>query len=356
MTGATARRHRVLQIIVDDYVATATPVASMAVARDHGLGVSPATVRKDMVVLAGDGYIIRPHFASGGVPSDKGYRRFIDDLPLGRKPDASDAAGLRQGLGRTPQDVDAWRDTAASIVATLLGTLSFATSPSAAAPRVKQIELVHLQALMVMLVVVLRETTVHRQLLSLSSSTTPQAVEAARNKLAEMLTDRTAQEIAHQRLAGHSELEAQVVRATANVLKKQEIGAVRDRTVQGLGHLFEQPEFMAQPERARDVIGALENDDQVAALGGAAPQDGTPAVLVGGENPEKAFHGLSVVVCRYGVRGEAHGVLGLVGPTRMEYRRALPVMTHTASLLSRFLRRVYGHGTHQRHQTGTHLP
>ena len=342
MTSVTARRHRVLQIIVDDYVATAAPVASAAVAGYHGLRVSPATVRNDMVALEEDGYIIRPHIAAGGMPSDKGYRRFVEDLPQDPRPRARDAAALQRGLTEVTQDVDAWRDAAASIVATLLGALVFATSPRARAPAVKQIELVPLQELLVMLVLVLREATVHRQLFALTDPATPETVAATRDRLSGMLAGKTAQEIEREQNAGRGELETQAIRSTLTILKKQEAESVRDRSVQGLSHLFEQPEFSARPDRARDVLSAMENDGSVAALAGAAPEDGTAIVIIGSENPQESFRGSSVVVCRYGVPGEAQGVLGLIGPTRMPYRRTLPVVAYAASVLSRFMHRVYG--------------
>jgi len=344
MTSVSTRRHRVLQIIVDDYVATATPVASSAVARYHGLRVSPATVRNDMVALEEDGYIIRPHIAAGGMPSDKGYRRFVEHLPPDPRLRARDKAALQQGLAEVTQDVDAWRDAAASVVATLLGALVFATAPRATAPAVRQIELVHLRELLVMLVLVLREATVHRQLLTLTSPATPETVAAARDRLSRMLAGKTAQEIQPETGAAGRELEARAIQSTLAILRKQEAESVRDRAVQGLRHLLEQPEFTARPDRARDVLGAVEDDSSVAALAGAAPEDGTAAAIIGTENPQEPFRGTSVIVCRYGVPGEAQGVLGLIGPTRMPYRRAFPVVRHAASMLSRFVRRVYGEG------------
>lgn len=342
MTSVSTRRRRILQIIVNDYVATATPVASAAVAGYRGLRVSPATVRNDMVALEEDGYIIRPHIAAGGMPSDKGYRRFVEDLPRDPKPRARDRAALQRGLAEVTQDVDAWRDAAASIVATLLGTLVFATSPRARAPTVRQIELVHLQELLVMLVLVLREATVHRQLFTLTSPATPETVAATRDRLSGLLAGKTALEIQRERSAGRGELETQAIRSTLAILKKREAESVRDRAIQGLGHLFEQPEFSARPDRARDVLGAVEDDGSVAALASKAPEHGTAAVIIGSENPQESLRGSSVIVCRYGVPGEAQGVLGLIGPTRMPYRRTLPVVAHAASTLSRFLRRVYG--------------
>ncbi len=200
-----------------------------------------------------------------------------------------------------------------------------------------------------MLVLVLREATVHRQLFTLTSPATPETVSATRNKLSEMVAGKTALEIEREQSAGSGELETQVIQSTLMILKKREAESVHERTVQGLGHLFEQPEFAMAPARARDVLSAVEDDESVAALARAAPVDGAAGAIIGSENPQGSFRGSSVIVCRYGVPGEAEGVLGLIGPTRMAYRRALPVVTHTASMLSRFVRRVYGESPQPSH-------
>ncbi|MBM3956860.1 MAG: heat-inducible transcription repressor HrcA [Gemmatimonadetes bacterium] len=336
------RRRRVLHIIVDDYVATAAPVASAAVARYRGLRVSPATVRNDMAALEEDGYIIRPHSVAGSVPSDKGYRRFVEDLPRGTRPRRADAATLQRELADVREDVDAWRDAAASVVATLLGALVFVTSPRARAPTVRQIELVYLQELLIMLVLVLREAAVHRQLFTLTSPTTPESVAQTGEKLSSVLAGKTAHEIERQRHRMRGELEAEAIRSTLAVLRQQEAKWVRGRAVQGLANLFGQPEFASAPARARSVLSAVEDDESVATISRAAPDDGTAAAIIGGENAQASLQDCGVVVCRYGVPGEAQGIVGLIGPTRMSYRRALPVVRQAASMLSGFVSRLYG--------------
>ena len=124
----TERKSQILRIIVNDYINTAVPVASSVVAGSEGLEVSPATVRNEMVALEEEGYIHRPHISAGGVPSDKGYRQLVDWLGVLTDVGVSDAYHVRTSLEESPEDVDEWANTAASILASLLDTVAFAGS------------------------------------------------------------------------------------------------------------------------------------------------------------------------------------------------------------------------------------
>ena len=108
----TERKSQILRIIANDYISTATPVASSTVARVEGLDVSPATVRNEMVALEEEGYIHRPHISAGGVPSDKGYRRLVDWLDVIAALEDEDAMRVQVGLGESPEDIDEWANTA----------------------------------------------------------------------------------------------------------------------------------------------------------------------------------------------------------------------------------------------------
>jgi heat-inducible transcriptional repressor len=308
----------------------------------HNRGVSPATVRNDMGGLEEDGYILRPHTSAGGIPSDKGYRFAVEKLPFGQRPSAGDASRLRRELGRVPLDIDEWTEAASSVVAALLNALAFATPPRSEASTIKGIELLQLQELAVMLVVVLREMSIFKQFIPLDRPTTPEALQARRNRLSEMLAGKTAQQIEAYRASTSDALDIEVIESTLAALRKLEAAWVRDSAIQGLSHLLDQPEFAVQPEQARHVLGAIEDSETLVELARAARDDGTATVMIGAENPRASLRSLSVVLCQYGVPGEARGVLGLIGPTRMAYGRTLPVVHHAALLLSGLVARLYG--------------
>ncbi len=342
MTQLTERKGRVLRFIVSDYISTASPVASGAVARASGLHISPATARSEMGALEEGGYILRPHISAGGIPSDRGYRHFVDSLDPAATADLDDAGAVQANLALSRHDFVAWADGAASALAALLGSLAFATTPREPAPLVKGIELLKLQEMIIMLVVVLREASVHRELISLDRPVTGQELEHARNRLSETVTGKTAEDLRAAAHAAADPLDQKVLESTAEVLRLRDAEALGERVFQGLRRLLEQPEFAADPVRARNVVATIEDAAAFGGLADQAPGDGSAVTFIGAENKQEALRGVSVVLCRYGVAGEAQGVIGLVGPTRMAYSRALPVIKYAADSLGAIAGRVYG--------------
>ena len=341
MATLTSRKNRILQLIVDDYVSTAVPVASTAVAQSGDLDVSPATVRNEMVALEESGFILRPHVSAGSIPSDKGYRHFLETLDLRVSPTPADVEAVEGRLGEAAQDVDTWAESAATALSTLLSTLAFATEPRSVVATIKSIELLLLREAMIMLVVIMQEASVYKQVLTLERTVTPIWLEATRNKVSQALVGRTAASIDErdERLSG--DLERKVTMSTLDLLRKHEADSVGDRRIHGIASLLAQPELEVKPTQASGALSAVENGDVLSVLTDEAP-DNEPVVVIGTENPHEPLQGFSVVICRYGRSGEAQGVVGLVAPTRLQYRRAIPVVRHTADAMTRLVGLVYG--------------
>ena len=343
MTTLTPRRGNILRLIVDGYIATGEPVASSAIASDREIGVSAATVRSEMASLEDEGYITRPHTSAGSIPADKGYRHFVEELSAAAsEPDARDFAAIRSALEKRRRDMEEWADAAASIVAGLLKTLAFASPPKADASRVKQLHLLLLQDLTVMLVLILQETTVVKQLIPLDSPTTQDELFRVRNRVHETVNGRTAEEIVRWVGTGdpYGGLESVVLDSAVSVLRERDHQKVSGYNIEGLGRLLGTPE-LAQDDYGIALTEVLDNDDALYDLTAGAPNDGSAVVYIGAENPRVEFNRCSVIVARYGVPSEASGVVGLIGPTRLAYRRAVPVVEAAATLLSDLVTETY---------------
>lgn len=343
MTTLTPRRGNILRLIVDGYIATGEPVASSVVASDRRLGVSPATVRNEMAGLEDEGYITRPHSSAGGIPADKGYRFIVEGLATAyTEPDAQDLAAIQNALEKRRRDMEEWANAAASIVAGLLKTLAFASAPRADASRIKQLDLLLLQDLTVMLVLILQETTVLKQLISLDSPTTQDELYRVRNRVHETVAGRTAEEITRQLGAGDPGrgLESIVLDSTVSVLRERDHQKVPGYNIEGLGRLIGTPE-LSRDDYGVTLTDVLDSDDALYELTEGAPDDGSAAVFIGAENPRVEFNRCSVIVARYGVPSEASGVVGMIGPTRLAYKRAVPVVEAAATLLSDLVTEAY---------------
>lgn len=327
------RKQKILRHLISDYIANAEPVGSTALATNHRLGVSSATIRNEMVQLEEDGYILRPHTSAGGMPSDKGYRFFVERLLEDVDPPVPLGQTIQAEIEEVRGDVERWAKTASSVVSGVMRTFAFATAPRAFTSRVRRIELLHLRDLTALMVLILHGASVHKQLIPLGKPMTPAALEKARNRLTSMVADRTASEIESNRPSSLGKLDAVVIDATIDVLRANEFAA-EDFETDGLSGLLAQPEFV-ETRHGRDLIGALEEGGALSMLDACAPQDGVVYVMIGSEIARESLHPFSVVVCRYGVAGQSTGTVGVIGPTRLEYERAIPVVNHAASLLSR---------------------
>lgn len=342
MTTLSPRRGSILRLIVDGYIETGEPVASSVVASAREIGVSPATVRNEMVSLEDEGYITRPHTSAGGIPADKGYRYFVEGLGTAPgEPDARDFAAIQTALEKRRRDMEEWADAAASIVAGLLKTLAFASPPKADASRVKQLHLLMLQDLTVMLVLILQETTVVKQLIPLDSPTTQDELYRVRNRVHETINGRTAEEIARLGLGDPGRgLESVVLDSAVRVLRERDQQKLSGYNIEGLGRLLGTPE-MSHGDYGIALTEVLDSDDALYDLTEGAPDDGSAVVYIGAENHRVEFNRCSVVVARYGVPSEASGVVGLIGPTRLAYRRAVLVVEAAATLLSDLVTETY---------------
>ena len=152
------RTSAILKILIGEYINTATPVASDDIARKSHVKVSPATIRSEMADLEGEGYIRRPHISSGGIPSDKGYRFYVESLegtvglPMPIK------AGIKDRFNTTHNDPEAWVQLATRILAQTSDNLAIATFPRATTSRLKNIQLIYIQEFLSLLVIVLQGT------------------------------------------------------------------------------------------------------------------------------------------------------------------------------------------------------
>lgn len=338
----TERKSRILRIIANDYINTAVPVASSTVARVEGLEVSPATVRNEMVALEEEGYIHRPHISAGGVPSDKGYRQVVDWMDVMTGVGENDARLVQTGLEESPEDIDDWANTAANILASLLDTVAFATPLQSASPSIKGIQLLELQEMLVMLVVVMKEAVVYRQLINTSHVVTPSDLEKTRNRVNSMIVGKSLSSLRASNEHPKEELDRQVVNSAIDVVHRHESERLKSRKLQGLSRLFRQPEFEGDAERAHMAVTALESDSLFEDLVTVAPSGSGAVTFIGVENKHSSLQKFSVIVCGYGVGDEATGAVGILAPTRLSYERAIPVVTHTGSSLNSIVSKVYG--------------
>ena len=336
------RQEAVLNLIVDSYVKTATPVASEFLAREPDLEVSPATVRNEVAQLEEMGYITRPYASAGSVPVDKAYRSYVESLLAIKEEKLPAKARLsaRRKLNQVERNVEEWSLVAASILSGLVGNLAIATFPKATEARVRHIEFVPVQDLLAMVIVVLEQTRLRKQLIRLTEPLGPGEIESSSNKIKSQVVGLTRRQI-ESHSANLSPLEEKLVDAAVLMLREEELASYRDHYIDGLRNLLSQPEF-EENERVRELVQAVEDGTLIRAVLEEAPAVDVVRVVIGQENRGDMLWPLSVVLCRYGIPNEAVGAIGAVGPTRMEYSRTITGVRFMSTLMSELVEGVHG--------------
>ncbi len=326
------RQELILRHILEEYIVSAVPVGSEALTRRPGLGVSSATVRHEMATLEDEGYITRPHSSSGGAPTARGYRYYVESLWGVRELPANRRLAMRRRLHDSEPDVDSWTRVAARMLSDLTQNMALATFPRSISSRVRQVQLVQLHEFLVMLVLVLHEARLYKELVPLEEPVDAEGLGEVVNRLNSQISGLSRQEILSKVPEG-SPFERQVLGEVLRVLEEGERAAAADYLTEGLRHLLAQPEFVGS-ERTVEIVEALESQRLVQAILEENPQEGEVRVLIGEESRHDALKPLGVVLGQYGVPGSITGIVGIVGPMRMEYGGTVAGVQCLSDLLS----------------------
>ncbi len=341
MDELTPRQQLILGLVVRDYVAAAQPVGSKTI-EAYGLGVSSATIRNEMARLEELGYVTQPHTSAGRVPTDKGYRYFVERLMRESQLAVEEQRTIRHQFHQVGVDLEQWMRLAASVLARTAQSAAVVTSLRMEQSRLRHLELISIQETMVLLIVVLEGGIVRQQMLALDDPLDQDTLTQAANRLNDLCTGASANRIAlHRPQLGAAEQAVLdvVVRTMKRVDDQTDLHLYRD----GLVHILHQPEF-ALPESARNVVHLLEDRTLLEDLLTEMLEVGGVQVVIGGEGRWNELKECSLVESPYGVSGEARGALGVMGPMRMPYSRAISTVRYVANLLSDLFREVYGGG------------
>ena len=329
------RRRRVLQALVEEYIASATPVGSKTLVNRYELGCSPATVRNELSILEETGFLVQPHVSAGRMPTDTGYRSFVDDLIEKGSPalQGSQATSL---MHKASEVDELMRETSVALTR-LTDCLAVVLSPSVSLARVKRIDLLSMTPHRALMVLITESGQVVNRSIELAEETAPEPlrqVERALNaafdgkRAADIRPLRVALEAAHER----DLLVPRVVDEILDALAE----ADRDRLYHvGIPALLAQPEFH-DAAQARPLIEFLEDGISVLEALSDALGNRELMVRIGHENRRAELGNMSIVAVNYGV-GSADGVVGVIGPTRMDYSRAMAAVRVIADGLSEAL-------------------
>lgn len=328
------RRQRVLQALIEEYVANAQPVGSRTLVDRYRLGVSPATVRNELSVLEDEGYLTSPHTSAGRIPTDAGYRAFVDDLLAQEYGDeASDSTfdDVRDAATR----VDELMEQTSAALARLTDCLSVVAAPSLLGSSVKQVSLVSFSDYRILMVVVTEEGQVLNRSVEFVEPVSAEDLARIQNSLNALLAGHSVNEIRKEEAArrAYEAFSSPLARVIIEELIAclEEADALRAHRL-GLSSLLRKPEFK-QTEAALPVLQVLEDDTVLMHLFDDVAEGAEPlGVRIGSENGASQLSGVSVVAAQYGPP-DAPGIVAVIGPTRMDYSKVIRAVRAARSAL-----------------------
>lgn len=293
-----------------------------------------------MAALEDEGYITHPHTSAGRIPSDKGYRYFVEALMETDRLPSHVQERVRARILELEGELDEWAVVATSFIADLAEALALVTFPRARAARVKHVELVALQDFLALLVLVLQEARVKQQLLHLDEAVTQDDLSRVANRLNASFNGSTARQITQQTLVLNP-LEDRVTRTVTKLMETEDARTAEVAQLAGMRSLLSQPEF-ASSERTLGLMELVEDRRGLGSLVSEMAGDGEVRVFIGSENPTEAMRDYGLILAPYGIPGEIQGTLGVLGPTRMHYARAIAAVGYLSNVMSEALTEHHG--------------
>lgn len=336
MTVLEDRKSSVLRAVVQHYIRTAEPVGSGTIAREYRLGVSPATIRSELAALEEMGYLAQPHTSAGRIPTDLGYRHYVDHLPRRSTLPLALAREIEGYFGDRRVDLDELLHGTAALLSKLTGYAAVALTPRTESGRVLRAELLPMGT-GVMLLVVSETGRVDKRRLELGAEPDTKIVERVSRMLSERLAGLGYDEAAERAGLLAREIadeERRLIRDVADTMRGLHGPEAEHVFVGGVANIADERTFERR-ETLRHLVETLEERSAVLEIVSAvrgAMEDVT--VRIGHENPLRALAEASVVVGWYGRDDEPAGAIAVVGPTRMEYPKAISAAHAVAGRLS----------------------
>jgi len=316
------RKEDILKAVVREFTVSATPVGSQSLASRYFLNLSSATIRNELSDLADLGYLVQPHTSAGRIPTDRGYRYFVDFLMDAEPVPAQVRAYIGEELRTAPADVQAIVERLATTVATATRNAAVASAPHGPRARIKHIDLVSLEPQDVLMIILVEGNLIRQQVLAVSRPTDQAELSRVAGKLNRELSGKDRDQVAVRLQRTGEGLEKELLEKLGGVLALFEQAVETLVVHDGVRNLLRQPEF-AESARLQEVLEILEETRQLAALLQTLVGDTDLQVVIGSENVTSQLRSCAVILTTYGPSNRMKGVLGVVGPTRMEYGQVL---------------------------------
>lgn len=343
----TERQKHILGVIVDDYIKSAEPVGSRSISKRDDVTFSPATIRNEMSDLEEMGYLSQPHTSAGRIPSNKGYRFYVDHLITPKKVALDDIEHIRRMFAEQYVELEQMIQQTASVLSELTNYTAIVLGTEVFDTTLKHIQLVPLSETSAVAIIVTNTGHVENRKISvqkgISIAEMERLVYLFNKKLVGVpliqLRGRLYTEIA-QELEKHFEHYQQAMH-----IVEQSISREKDEKIYlgGTTKIFAQPEFR-DVDKVRELFELLEQHDRIQEILSYNKEHTGIQVKIGQENEDEAINNCSIITATYSISGKPVGTLSILGPTRMHYRKVISILDYLTNDLNIILNRLYEKG------------
>ncbi len=339
------REKAILRYVIHQYILTASPVGSRNISKKYDVGLSPATIRNIMADLEELGYLDHPHTSAGRVPTDKGYRFYVDSLMPKPRLAKSEKDFIKRSFSNQFDTPDKVLKTASDVLSEITNQLACVTYPKFEKAMLDRIRLVKISTKRLLVVITIKSGLVRTITLELNSNVESNKLEAVQRFLNERLSGLTFEEIRKtipKRLRGKSNKELEpIIRLFLDSSDKifATIPTDEKAFISGVSRVVHQPEF-TDHEKVESIIELIENKDVIVHfIDETFSKKKKLSIAIGGETREKRFEEYSLIVKKYKL-GEISGALGIIGPKRMEYSKTVAAIEFIAETLSKEMKKI----------------
>ena len=334
----TERKKRILRAIIESYIATAEPVGSKAVAQLAGLDVSSATIRNEMADLTDMGYLEQPHTSAGRIPSAAGYRLYVNELMGEHQLTMQETQRINDALELKMEELDRVIDQAGKVLSKISDYPVFSVAAVKDVVTVRRYDLLMVEENAFIAVVMTDTSVVKNKIFRIPEPLSEPQLQMLSTILNSSFTGLSRDEMQKtlDKMQSHSAPGAFRLISLVVEFALEVLGELRKQTVRtaGITHLLEHPEYMSL-DKAKPLMRCLSDEEETARL--PIPFDGgqNMNILIGPENVNEAFRDTSVVMASYDIGDNMRGVIGVVGPTRMDYAKVTARLSYFADSLTR---------------------
>ena len=350
MVELSERQRHVLRSVVQEYINSATPVSSKVITADYELGVSSATIRHEMAMLEELGFLTQPHTSAGRVPTEVGYRYFVENLMRSDVLPTAEQRMISHQFHQSRLELDQWLRLSAAVLAHASQNASLVTAPKSGQCFLKHVDLVSIQETVMLLILVLQGGIVKQQILTLEQPASRDELSMLARQLTDLWSGLEADGIAEASRWLATELAGQVAAVTVETMRRIEARLSSDIYRDGLLNVLNQPDFKEHQNMLQQTIRALEEQWLVEQLVDDVLQRGGIQIIIGGEGRWGELSQVSIVLARYGIDKQISGVMGVIGPMRMPYGRSVSVVRYMSHLLSNLVGNLYGYNDGGNHE------